>query len=359
MNNKNWIDVPESVAFSVTSKCNLKCTYCFEDVNNKQTQDATFSETLSVLNQLESMGVPEVLLEGGEIFAAPFIMELLNRLTDYKIRFHLITNGTLITPKLADMISKVNLSIGVSLDGHTPALNSHRGGKKIFYEILSAIETLISKGVTTYVNCTVTKGNADSVEQLIELCNKLKVNGVVFQELHCSGKADKTFYINNHISIAQADLIKEIYEKYKRKYPHIDIVDPELSEVFFWLNTPKRYLKACNPNLRYKPKKLFRCAAGRKFCVITSNLDVIPCGILENFSCGNLRKKSFKEIWNYSKHFNFIRQLSEFRVDTISTCIDCIYNPICDGGCRGDMFNYASDWLAPHILCPYNDFREI
>lgn len=355
MKNRNWIDVPELVAFNVTSRCNLNCTYCFERVNSNQSQDASFGETISVLNQLDSFGVPEVLLEGGEIFAAPFIKELLSMLSDYNIRFHLITNGTLLTPKLADMISKIDLSVGVSLDGHTPELNLYRGGEKIFYKILSAIEMLVSRGVTTYVNCTVTRHNVDFIKQLIELCDELNVYGIVLQQLHCSGNADKMFYFTNFINYIQMKKAKDIYEKAKHEYPRMHIVN---SELFDWIDVPERYLKVCNPDLEYKPKKIHRCAAGRRFCVITSNLDVIPCGILENFNCGNLREKSLKEIWNNSEGLNFIRRISEFRVDEISTCKDCIYNPICDGGCRGDMFNYIGDWLAPHIFCPYKNFKE-
>lgn len=356
MNNKNWSDVPEMVALNFTSRCNLNCNYCFEKVNRNQAQDATFSETLSVLNQLDSLGVPDVLLEGGEVFASPFITELLSRLNDYKIKFHLITNGTLLTPKLADMISQLDLTVGVSLDGHIPELNSHRGDEITFYKAVSAIKLLISKGITTHVNCTVTRNNADSIEQFIEFCNKLKVHGIVLQEIHCSGRADNQFFLNNHISNGQASLIKDIYEEGKRKYPTMDF---ETSELFFWSDAPGRFLRACNPNLEYKPKKLFRCSAGRSSCVITSNLDVIPCGILENFSCGNLREKSFKEIWHRSERLYLIRRMSEFRADKIPGCEECIYNPICDGGCRGDMFNYANDWLAPNIMCPHRNSKEI
>ncbi|MCO5383785.1 MAG: radical SAM protein [Methanosarcina barkeri] len=349
MEKKNWLDAPDSVAFNVTNKCNLKCEYCFQNNNTKISQEASFEEVISVLNQLDSLKVSDVLLEGGEIFASPFIEKLLCKLDNYKIKFHVITNGTLLTPELVDKISQTNLSIGVSLDGHTPELNSQRGGKEVYYKILSAIEMLVSRGITTYVNCTVTKNNADSLDQLIELCNKLNVHGIVFQRLHCSAKADKNYFYNNSISYSQLVGFNSIYERAKSKYPHIYFMECEL---FCFLDAPERYLKVCNPDFEYKPKEIFRCAAGRKFCVITPNLDVVPCGILEDYPCGNLRENSFIEIWQNSERLNFIRHISKLRVDEISMCRDCTYNPICDGGCRADMFHYAEAWLAPHFLCP-------
>jgi radical SAM protein with 4Fe4S-binding SPASM domain len=353
MEKKNWFDTPESAAINVTNRCNLKCKYCFQNINTKRSQEATFEEIISILNQLDSLEVQDILLEGGEIFAAPFIEKLLRKLNDYKMKFHMITNGTLLTPKLVDMIAQTNLSVGVSLDGSTPELNSQRGGEEIYSKVLSAIEMLVSRGINTAINCTVTKNNVDSIEQLIELGNKLNVYGIVFQELHCSGKADKNYFKSNFVSCSQLTRFKEVYERATSKYPHIDFVN---SENFCLLEAPERYLKICNPDSEYKPKKIFRCAAGRKFCVITPSLDVIPCGILEDYSCGNLREKSFKEIWQNSERLNFIRHISELRVDKISICKNCIYNPVCDGGCRGDMFNYTGDWLAPHIFCPNDKF---
>lgn len=355
MNQKNWSDVPELVAFNVTNKCNLRCTYCFQSQAGDHNQDASMGEIISVLDELNSLGVAEVLLEGGEIFVLPDIHEILFRLQKYKFRAHLITNGTLINDELAELLAETGVSIGVSLDGPTPAYNSHRGGKGVFYQALDAVKLLAAKEVPVYVNCTVTVENADVIEELIDLSARLGADGIVLQQLHCSGRADRNYYREHFLTLDQSLKLKKVFTEAKIHYPTMDFVE---SEIFDWVNIPDRFMNTCDPALRYKPMKLFRCAAGRKFCVIKSNLDVILCGILEEYSCGNLREKSFREIWSSSERLHFIRNLSEKRVDQIPGCKDCPYNPICDGGCRGDAFNYSGDWLAVHLCCPYRDRNE-
>ncbi len=349
MEDRNWIDVPELVGFNITSRCNLKCSYCFEDVSRQVAEDASLDEVLSVLKQVDTLGVPEILLEGGEIFAAPFIEELLPKLRDYHFRTHIITNGTLMTEKTADAVADLNISIGVSIDGPTPEHNAFRGATA-FHKAISTVELLVAKGATTYVNCTVTKSNANALGQLAELSHNLGVYGLVFQQLHCGGRADASFYKENYLALSQQQALKDLLPALRAKYPDIYFVE---SEVLDFLNVPERFTKVCNPEFVYKPKKVFRCAAGRRFCLIQSNLDVIPCGILGDFPCGNLRDQPFEDIWRHGEGFSFIRRISELRVDHIPGCKDCIHNPICDGGCRGDMFNYAGDWFATHIFCPF------
>ena len=347
---KNWSFKPDLIGFNLTSKCNLNCKYCFEDKNSKKI-DPSYDEVVTILQQIDDFGVSEVLLEGGEIFFIPFIHRLLKILPNFNFRTHIISNGTLIDRKLSEILKDINISIGISLDGPNPESNILRGSN-VLNKVLSGIKELIRNDVVTYVNCTVTDSNIGLIPEFVELCQKLNVNGIVFQQLHCSGSANATFYKNNFSTLQNLKSAYDIYKVLQQKNSEIHFVD---SELFDFVKIPERYSEYCNPSIKYKPQKIFRCAAGRRFCMITSNLDVIPCGIIENFPCGNLREADLKSIWENSENLNYIRNISEIRVDNIEGCKQCVYKPICDGGCRGDMFNYSGDWFATHIFCPYSN----
>jgi len=349
MTTKNWIDVPELVGFNVTSKCNLKCAYCFQNNSKHNIEDASLDEILMVLSQIDNIGVKEILLEGGEILALPFLKSLLQNLSIYNFKIHIITNGILLTKEIADTLSLLNISVGVSLDGPEPGYNTFRS-TFAYDKAITAIKLLVEREIKTYVNCTITRINADKIEQLANLCDELKCSGLVLQQLHCSGNSSISFYNDNYLNLNQLCALKKLIPILRKKYINLEFVE---SEVLDFINVPGRYRKVCKPEIDYLPKKIFRCAAGRRFCLIKSNLDVIPCGILENYPCGNLRLKSFSEIWKNSPELSFIREISESRVDSIPVCSSCIYNPICDGGCRGDVYNYTNDWYSTHMFCPF------
>jgi Fe-coproporphyrin III synthase len=344
---RNWIDVPELVAFNVTSKCNLRCRYCFEGNLNRD-NDATFDEAVDVLDQLDDLGVPEVLLEGGEIFACDFAERLLRLLPKYRFEPHVITNGTLINRNWARLFKEQNMSIGISLDGPTPEYMKHRGN--VFSVVVEGIETMVAAGVTTYVNCTVTQQNAAAISALAEFCESLGVFGLVLQQLHCSGKADREFFTNNVVSLEDQEGLLTLLPELVLKHPNLYFVE---SEVLDLANVPGRYHSNCRPGVKYKPKELFRCAAGRRFCVIQADLTVIPCGILPTFTCGDLRKNTLEEVWRDSDELRFIRELSKRRVREIPGCEECRFAAVCDGGCRGDTFNLLDDWLGAHPTCVF------
>jgi len=346
---RNWLPAPEQVTFNITSRCNLRCQYCFGGMRARGTE-ASLGEAISVLDQLDSLGVEEVLLQGGEVFCVPYMRKLLERASSYRFHLHVISNGTLISERLAQALSGLKLSIGISLDGLTPEVNRHRGAEAL-EKAVGAIHRLVSQRMITYVNCTVTRSNVSALPQLVSFCDSAGVHGLVLQQLHCSGRATAHFFAENTIGQADTEALESMLLVLKETYPRLRFVE---SEICYFLGARTRYNRVCDPGLEYLPMKLLRCAAGRRYCAIEPNLDVIPCVVLGSFPCGNLRQESFRAVWGTSPGLEFMRELSESRVDRIPGCLECTYNPVCDGGCRADMLNYCDDWLAAHILCPFN-----
>jgi radical SAM protein with 4Fe4S-binding SPASM domain len=348
---RNWRDVPELVGFNVTSRCNLRCAYCFEAGATRASLDPTLEEVLQTIHQLEELGVPEILLEGGEIFTLPFADELVAHLAACRIRPHIITNGTLVTDKRAAALAAQAMSVGVSLDGPTEQHNRLRG-RGVFGAAVAAIRRLVDAGVETYVNCTMTRDNIDDVPALAKLCDELRVAGLVLQQLHCSGRAQAAFYRDRLVTRRQQEELLERWPELNARFPALRFVE---SEVFDLINVPRRYEAVCSPELEYWPKRLFRCGAGRRFCMIDANLNVIPCGILGTLPCGNLREARFVDIWRQSEGLKSIRAMAELRADVVSGCAGCVQSAVCDGGCRGDIFNATGDWLGQHPTCPRTD----
>ncbi len=82
-----------------------------------------------------------------------------------------------------------------------------------------------------------------------------------------------------------------------------------------------------------------------------------PCPYLPVYG-GNLRERSFKEIWEDSEVFNRIRARNALG----GRCGACEFNRVC-GGCRARAYGATGDYLAEDDWCVYEpgayDFQTI
>ena len=89
------------------------------------------------------------------------------------------------------------------------------------------------------------------------------------------------------------------------------------------------------------------CLAGTGFCFVSSIGEVYPCGYLPALA-GNIKEQNFKEIWDNSKVFNDLRDVSKLK----GKCGICEYNVVC-GGCRARAYAATGDYLEEEPYCIY------
>jgi len=68
---------------------------------------------------------------------------------------------------------------------------------------------------------------------------------------------------------------------------------------------------------------------------------------------GNIRQQSFKDIWENSKVFNDIRDLSLLK----GKCGKCEYRAVC-GGCRARAYAATGDYMDEEPYCMYQPGSE-
>ncbi len=90
---------PRSVDISVTGRCNLKCGYCFYADEMTELADLPTERWLSFFEELGALAVQTVCLSGGEAFTRPDLFELIDGIIDNRMRYSMLSNGTLISEK--------------------------------------------------------------------------------------------------------------------------------------------------------------------------------------------------------------------------------------------------------------------
>src|SRR3989338_8502756 len=91
------------VVWNITRTCNLKCIHCYSDSEAKKySGELTTEEAKAVIDDLSQVQV--VLISGGEPLIRQDIFTLASYAKEKEVRIVLSTNGTLITPAIAQKI---------------------------------------------------------------------------------------------------------------------------------------------------------------------------------------------------------------------------------------------------------------
>jgi radical SAM protein with 4Fe4S-binding SPASM domain len=106
-------NVPMSVMFEITGRCNLDCQHCYLDIKHPPEELST-AEIFSVLSQLAEAGTFFLTITGGEVTLRKDLLPILRRARELGFAVRLYTSGTRLTWDLAREIAKLHL-VGVEM----------------------------------------------------------------------------------------------------------------------------------------------------------------------------------------------------------------------------------------------------
>ncbi|MDA8419041.1 MAG: SPASM domain-containing protein, partial [Desulfobacteraceae bacterium] len=93
------------------------------------------------------------------------------------------------------------------------------------------------------------------------------------------------------------------------------------------------------------------CLAGQLIVLIDVDGNVLPCSYFP-MAAGNIREKSFKEIWEHSELFKNLRDFKSYK----GRCGSCEYVGVC-GGCRARAYAMTGDYMAEEPFCSHVPFK--
>ena len=190
------LPVPAGSAVNVlyfTNKCNLACTYCYEDLPGRPPQILTREQIRSSIDAIFKREDPNnqtlIVLFGGE---ATLEWENVCYAMDYayarkqNIHFNLETNGIkFLSQKFIDEVmgnfhyNKGNLSIDISFDGVGNQDRVFHGGKDSTGAMLEVLTNVVKNNMRYRLRYTIQKNNIDfwykDVHHLIKTFNPLRI----------------------------------------------------------------------------------------------------------------------------------------------------------------------------------------
>ncbi|MGB3904717.1 MAG: radical SAM protein, partial [Anaerolineae bacterium] len=115
--------VPIAGSLELTFRCNLRCVHCYlgdtrAGIPGKQ--ELTYAEIRDLLDQIVDEGCLWLLLTGGEPLVRPDFLDIYTYAKQKGLLVTLFTNGTLITPQIADYLQQWRpFVVEISLYGRT------------------------------------------------------------------------------------------------------------------------------------------------------------------------------------------------------------------------------------------------
>ena len=328
---------PLSVIWSMTPRCNLRCLYCFADVNafDFDAAELDVQQLFAIADQLIAAKVLAVTLSGGECFLHPGVWPVMARLQEHGIAVAAITNGFHLADTDLSRIAAAGVAVAVSLDGCNEATNALTRGRDVFHRSAATISKLLTRGIPTSVIVTITRHNFDQLREHVALIHRLGVRVVALQDLRPFGTRE--IYDQTRLTAQQeADLARVV----------ASLID-NYSDITFNTTDLFTFDKA-NASGR-----IMHCPAGRSVGYIDFLGNFYPCTSLPSFRYGNLlRDGTITSLWSDSSGARELARLREMPLHAIGPCGSCANKSRCEGGCRGDALFYSNDLMGLPSRCP-------
>lgn len=323
---------PTYIRIKPTNRCNHNCNYChyknsYLDLDEFNPLDEIPREKmLEIVADMKDMGVKAVTFSGGgEPLLYPYIEETMQAILDAGIELSIITNGSLLKGKKAEILAKakwVRISIeSISDEAYCRIRGIKKDSFKELCENIANFAEIKDDSCELGINVVVNNENYTEIRQMAELMKSLGANHVKFAPL-----------VSNNTWDYHKDFKEEVTEVLNRLQEelvtdHFQIIDLYTGDFSNSVIFERKYSKC--------PLKEF-------ICVIGANQKVYYChdkAYLADGAICDLSEGSFKELWNSDATTKLFKEF-----DAKKICGQhCVYDS------RNELLNSFLDMDRNHI----------
>lgn len=329
---------PAHLALSLTSGCNLRCSYCYARAGEVfQTMPWAIAEKAVRIAVEESskLGLKSLKLlfhGGGEALVEFDLVKkstvLAEELWKGKKNFSMVTNATLITQEIAEWFKEHDFRISISLDGPKDVHDAQRpkaNGSGSFDDCVRGMCFLKEANVPYNIRATITMSNINRIKELILIAKALEC-GLKIEPIIITGRAEDgmeavsmdDFY---YAILDGAKFAKELNVRFSSTYLH----------------EPGRKNEFCYGN-------------GEFFCVLPDG-SVSSCtrvtrvqdDLAEAFIVGGF-DSNLNLVINQDK----VAKLRNLSIGKFDQCKDCFAKWYCVGGCHHCRLSNGGDMPNSH-----------
>lgn len=341
--------VLDRLVLNVSNSCNLNCRYCYA-TNGSYGQKKSFMKEKVAIRTMDYFyntydEINNIQFFGGEPLLNP---ELIQIICEYIINKHdineisrlpvfsIVTNGTIMSPKILKILSTYNIKVTISIDG-PQFIHDYLRGNGTFKKIIKNIEYLKSRNTNIGVECTFTNHhliNGFDVSDLMEFFYKqigLHTTHIPFVAVP---KGNELYIDKNNLIKSYSNAIKLALDSLNKKDYKLD-----------------SYTMRLLRTLVYKKKNDIYCPAGVTTLSVSSEGDIYPCFMFtgnKKFLIGNVFENKISNIRVY-KMSKLLKEISKWNDPK---CRGCWARSLCFG-CIGNDY-ILSGSIRNKTQCDFN-----
>jgi SynChlorMet cassette radical SAM/SPASM protein ScmE len=332
---------PSSMEVAITGKCNLRCLYCFHFTSAMDVpQDLPTGEWLTFFEELGRLAVLRITLEGGEPFIRPDFPELIEGIVKNRMRFNILSNGTLITDEMAAFLAATRRCEGVqvSIDGSRPETHDATRGKGNFYKAIEGLEKLKRHDVPAQVRVTINRHNLEDLPAVAALLlDELGLPAFTTNSAEYMGVC-RTQTENIQLNAADRSRAMSLLCELQAKYPdRISASAGPLAEARDW----GKIIKACSEGREPIAGRghLVSCGGANIRLGVRCDGVIVPCLLMSHLELGRINQDDLGEVWRNHPELKHIRERHHIPLSDFAFCRDCEFLPYCAGGCPAVAYN--------------------
>ncbi len=338
---------PRSVQISITGACNLKCRYCFYTNEMAALADLPTSEWLRFFEELGRLGVMDVTLSGGEPFARRDLFELIDGIAANRMRYAILSNGTLIDDTLLNRFEtgkrrpRLN-NIQVSLDGSCAEIHD-RNRPGSFARALHGLKRLKTRGFPVQVRTTISRHNIDDLENIARLLLEeiglasFSTNEAAPLGTGCTNRAETA------LTPADQKKAMAVIDRLLARYPGRLQAQAGPQAKLKAYREMERARRTGEKTADWKMGYLSGCGCVFNRIDVLHDGTIVPCCMLPGLVLGNITRDSLGEIWLNHPTLQMLRERRNIAMREVEGCRDCEWNEICNGSCPGLAHQLTGD----------------
>ena len=328
-----------TLTISLTSKCNLRCIYCYAraglDSNTMDFETAKSAVDFVIKNATE-LNKDKIKISfhgGGE---ALVVLTLLKKVVEYAksswdgiIHFSIVTNGTLLTEKVVKYFKENSFSVTVSMDGPKDIQDIQRpkaNGSGSFDDCMNGLQLLKDNNFrNVIIRSTITEVNVNRINEMLDIAKEMGASLKV-EPITPTGRGEEDF----------ENLSSEVFlQHYGEARKYANEIGVEITSTYDHDFTPRTNF--CGGN-------------GRMFCVLPRG-SITSCSrvtreddvLADQYIIGEMCES---EVKIDQQKLSRLQQLSVLNFDQ---CVNCFAKWYCAGGCHATRL--SNNMVMPKEHC--------